>query len=253
MTLSLQNLSIGYSGTAIAPPINATMGGGTLCCLLGSNGAGKSTLLRTIGGFQPALGGSILINETDAATLTARQMSRQIGVVLTERIDVQGLCAEEVVEMGRSPYTNFFGRLQPEDLQIVNNAIEAISIDALRHRKMSTLSDGERQKVMIAKALAQETPIILMDEPTAFLDFPSKVDTMLLLRRLCHDMGKTILLSTHDLEMALQTADLLWLMTKDNGLQQGTPQQLSTDGALAQCFNTPHLRFNKETLSFQIL
>ncbi len=253
MTLSLQNLSIGYSGTAIAPPINATMGAGTLCCLLGSNGAGKSTLLRTIGGFQPALGGCILINDTDATMLTARQLSRQIGVVLTERIDVQGLCVEEVVEMGRSPYTNFFGRLQPEDLRIVNDAIEAISIDALRHRKMNTLSDGERQKVMIAKALAQETPIILMDEPTAFLDFPSKVDTMLLLRRLCHDMGKTILLSTHDLEMALQTADLLWLMTKDNGLQQGTPQQLSTNGVLARCFNTPHLRFDEEILSFHIL
>ncbi len=253
MTLNLQNLSIGYSGTAIAPPINATMGGGTLCCLLGSNGAGKSTLLRTIGCFQPALGGSILINDADVSTLTARQLSRQIGVVLTERIDMQGLRVEEVVEMGRSPYTNFFGHLTQDDKRIVDEAILAVGINALRQRRMSTLSDGERQKVMITKALAQQTPVILMDEPTAFLDFPSKVGTMLLLRRLCHELGKTILLSTHDLDMALQTADMLWLIDKERGLIQGTARQLADNGALTHCFNTPNLQFDKKTLTFHII
>ncbi len=253
MTLSLQNLSIGYSGTAIAPPINATMGGGTLCCLLGGNGAGKSTLLRTIGCFQPALGGNIIMDDTDVSTLTARQLSRHIGVVLTERIDAQGLRVEEVVEMGRSPYTNFFGRMMPEDKRMVDEAIQAVGIHALRHRRMSTLSDGERQKVMIAKVLAQETPVVLMDEPTAFLDFPSKVDTMLLLRHLCHDLDKTILLSTHDLELALQTADMLWLMNKARELEQGTAQQLAQSGALARCFNTPNLQLDKESLTFHII
>lgn len=252
MNYELNNLSIGYGKTVVAHGINTQLEAGKMTCLLGPNGAGKSTLLRTLSAFQRPLDGNMLLDGKSIDTLSAQELSRLIGVVLTDRIDVQGMTVRELVATGRSPYTNFWGALTSKDNQHIDQAIEQCGIQALVKRQSGTLSDGERQKVMIAKALAQQTPIILLDEPTAFLDFPSKVDTMLLLSRLAHEQQKAILISTHDLDLALQTADTLWLMAKDEQMQIGTPRQLADSGVLARFFHSPHVAFDSEALRFKV-
>ena len=258
MKIELRELVIGYPGHKVAGPLNATLHAGELCCLLGANGAGKSTLLRTLAAFQPSLSGQIFLEGKLLTDIPPRQLSTQIGIVLTDRIRTAGTTVRDMVAMGRSPYTNFWGRLTDEDYRHVDEAIRQVGIEALVDRQLATLSDGERQKVMIAKALAQQTPIILLDEPTAFLDFPSKVETMLLLSRLAHEMGKCIFLSTHDLDMALQTADRLWLMKKSaEGTEMkdvfavGTPRELVD--VLPQYFPSQHLQFDSQALRFNIL
>ena len=185
-TVILKNLSIGYctknDTRKVAESINASILQGELTCLLGANGVGKSTLLRTLSAFQPALDGEILVYNSLTSHLlpltsfSDKEVSRLIGVVLTEKPDIRNMSVRELVALGRSPYTGFWGTLHNEDWQVVDEAIDAVRISVLRDRMVHTLSDGERQKVMIAKALAQQTPIIFLDEPTAFLDFPSKVE-----------------------------------------------------------------------------
>ncbi|MBQ0050368.1 MAG: ABC transporter ATP-binding protein [Bacteroidales bacterium] len=266
----LSNLSIGYAKHTVHTGINAALPEGKLACLLGGNGAGKSTLLRTICGFIPPLDGSILFNHaelktpiSDAASLSPREMARLLSVVLTERIDIKSMTGRELIAMGRTPYTNFWGSLTATDKAIIDQCIENCHIEQLALRHVETLSDGERQKVLIAKALAQQTPYILLDEPTAFLDFPSKVDTMMLLRRIAHEENKSILVSTHDLDMALQCADQLWLMTQADEPQVeddhepccfkvGTPKELASDGTLTHFFRSPHLHFDPEALRFYV-
>ena len=217
-TLSFADLTTGYGDRVVSSGLTAGLCAGKVTCLLGPNGAGKSTLLRTLAGYQRALAGRM--DEISPETL---------GVVLTERTDAMGLSAREVVAMGRHPYTDYFGQLSPEDEQVVDKAMRLTHIEEFARRAFQSLSDGERQKVMIAKALAQETHIILMDEPSAFLDFPSKVELMLLLRNLAHNQGKAILLSTHDVGIALKTADMLWLM-HEGRMTIGTPQELQESG-----------------------
>jgi iron complex transport system ATP-binding protein len=255
----LHNLSIGYlakgNQKVVASGLNATINNGELTCLLGRNGIGKSTLLRTLSAFQPALEGEIVISSTQPpssiTSLTDKQLSRLIGIVLTEKPDVQNMTIEELVGMGRSPYTGFWGTLDDEDKKIVGEAIQLVGIENLQGRMVHTLSDGERQKVMIAKALAQQTPIIYLDEPTAFLDFPSKVETMQLLRRLALEEQKTIFLSTHDVELSLQLADKIWLMEPGH-LSVGTPRQLADEGALSRFIDHDGITFDKESLTIHI-
>ncbi len=219
-TILLQNLSIGYpKGKSVASNLNAEFESGKLSCLLGSNGIGKSTLLKTICGFLPPKNGNILIDNTDIVSLSSHDMAKITSVVLTVHPDADNFSAEEMVAMGRSPYTGFWGKLGNKDKMIVSQALTMVNINHLKGRKMQNLSDGERQKVMIAKALAQQTSVILLDEPTAFLDYPSKVEMMQLLHRLSSEMEKTILLSTHDLELAVAIADTLWQFD-NNGLKK---------------------------------
>ena len=180
-----------------------------------------------------------------------KELSRTIGVVLTEKPDIRNMSVRELVALGRSPYTGFWGTLHNEDWQIVDEAIDAVRIGVLRERMVNTLSDGERQKVMIAKALAQQTPIIFLDEPTAFLDFPSKVEMMQLLRRLAREAQKTIFLSTHDFELALQVADKLWLM-ETGGVSIGAPKELAQSGALARYVERPGITFDAQTLTVRV-
>ena len=228
VTIKVENLAIGYRGKhevkRVAEGISDTIHSGELTCLLGENGAGKSTLLRTLAGFQSALEGDISILGRNLADYGEKQLATVIGVVLTERSSVQNMTVEELVGMGRSPYTGFWGRLRPEDRAIVDSSLEMVGIASFRSRLVQTLSDGERQKVMIAKALAQETPIIFLDEPTAFLDYPSKVEILHLLHRLSREAGKTIFLSTHDLELVLRVTDRIWLMAKGKSVQIGLPE-----------------------------
>ena len=241
-TVKLTDVSIGYITRhgirTVAAGITAAIKQGELTCLLGRNGVGKSTLLRTLAGFQPRLGGSISIMNRQIDDYSDRQLAQTLSVVLTERPDVQQMTAIELVAMGRSPYTGFWGRLDKDDKQVVAEAIAQVGIGDLAHRQVTTLSDGERQKVMIAKALAQQTPIIYLDEPTAFLDYPSKVDTLMLLRRISRESQKTVFHSTHDLELALQVADRLWLMMPGGQLHIGSPRRLADEGVLSAFVET---------------
>lgn len=241
--IELKNLSTGYGRHTVSANLNATLQSGRLTCLLGPNGVGKSTLLRTLCGFQPPLEGRMELDGKDMAQLSRKEMSRSIGVVLTERPDVADMRASDMVALGRTPYTGFWGTLGTEDRNRVDEAMQLVGITHLAHRMIHTLSDGERQKVMIAKALAQQTPVILLDEPTAFLDFPSKVETMRLLHRLAHESGKTVFLSTHDLETAIQLSDDLWLLSAD-GLESGTADSLSADGSLERFVSCNGIRFD---------
>ena len=271
MTYELHSLTTGYRTSKgdrlVTRNITASLQAGELTCLLGPNGAGKSTLLRTLAAFQPPLDGTMMLDGRDLLEFSAQELATRIGVVLTERPNIRGMRVREMVAMGRSPYTGFWGGLSANDEQAVDEAIRQVGIGELERRMVHTLSDGERQKVMIAKALAQQTPVIFLDEPTAFLDFPSKVEMMLLLSRLARSMQKTIFLSTHDLELALQTADRLWLLGKTVGTQAesdggnrhdeeiiiGTPSELAASGALPRFFSGPGISFDAESLRFNIL
>lgn len=254
-TIRLENLAIGYrhgkDTTTVADGISASLQGSCLTCLLGANGIGKSTLLRTLSGFQPELSGSIYIDGREIGSYSKKELSRLIGVVLTTKPDVRNMSVSELVGLGRSPYTGFWGNLSDEDREIVAQSIELVGVTKLSERMIHTLSDGERQKVMIAKALAQQTPVIFLDEPTAFLDFPSKVDIMQLLKRLTRETGKTIFLSTHDMSLALQIADRIWLM-HDNEISIGTPRQLAEEKPLNDFIERDGIIFDKETLTIRI-
>lgn len=255
-TISIDNLSIGYktknNNKIVADGINATLPENKLTCLIGPNGAGKSTLIRTLAAFQPKLSGNIYIKGKEISEYTSKELSRLISVVLTAKPDVMNLSVTEIVSLGRTPYTGFWGTLNDNDKAVVEESMKLVGISHLANRMTGTLSDGERQKMMIAKALAQQTPLIILDEPTAFLDYPSKVETMLLLRRLCRETEKTIFMSTHDIELVLQTADMLWLMTRDKKLSIGTPRQLADEGALSEFIDRQEITFDKETMKIQI-
>lgn len=254
----LKNLSIGYTGKhssvkTVASGISVKIYSGCLNCLIGSNGVGKSTLLRTLSGFQKKLGGEIFIDGKEIETYTNKELARKISVVLTDRASLQNMTVRELVGIGRSPYTNFWGTLSAEDEAIVTRSINLVGIQPLAERMIQTLSDGERQKVMIAKALAQETPIIFLDEPTAFLDYPSKIEMMQLLHRLSRETDKTIFLSTHDLELVLQLADIIWLMEREHGLSVGTPRELADNGAITRFIDRHGIHFNTQSLNIQVI
>lgn len=227
MQITLSHLSVGYKiGHAVVSDINLTLQSGKLASLIGANGVGKSTLLKTLTGFLPKLEGSLLLDGKDISEFSQRALARQISIVLTQKPEVQNLTVEEIVGLGRSPYTGFFGKLHANDQQIVDESITAVGIQKLKNRMIQTLSDGERQKVMIAKALAQQTPVIFLDEPTAFLDFSSKVETFQLLQRMAHEMGKLVLLSTHDLELAVRFSDTL-LQVNGDGLRTVSNEEVT--------------------------
>lgn len=256
-TIRLDDLSIGYSikkhhTKEVASHIQATIRSGELTCLLGENGVGKSTLLRTLSAFQPKLGGHIWLLGREVESYTDRQLSRIISVVLTERCEIRNMTVRDLVGMGRSPYTGFWGRLSQNDWEVVDRSIRLVGIEVLASRMVHTLSDGERQKVMIAKALAQETPIIFLDEPTAFLDYPSKVEIMQLLYRLIQTTEKTIFLSTHDLDLALEIADKIWLMERKQGITAGTPEDLALSGRLKSFFSGRGVVFDDDSGLYRI-
>ena len=255
-TIKLRDLGIGYQTKqgvkTVAEHLNGAIRSGELTCLLGANGVGKSTLLRTLSAFQPKTAGEIIIEGRELDSYTDKELSRRIGVVLTEKPDVRNMSVRELVSLGRSPYTGFWGTYSKEDLQIVDEAIALVGIEALSQRMVHTLSDGERQKVMIAKALAQQTPVIYLDEPTAVLDYPSKVEVLQLLRRISRSAGKIIFLSTHDVELALQLADTIWLMSRGEEMAIGSPQQLAHEGILGRFIEREGITFDPETLTIRI-
>lgn len=251
-SIELKDVTTGYKHKPVTHDINAYLQAGELTCLLGPNGAGKSTLLKTLSAFIPPLSGDITIDGVNLRQISAGMLARSIAVVLTQRPSTMNMTVEELVAVGRSPYTSFFGGLRPADKEMVDRSINLVGIDDLRSRNVNTLSDGERQKALIAKALAQQTKIIFLDEPTAFLDYPSKVEIMKLLYTIAREEDKTVFMSTHDLELALQIADKIWLLDKERGLQIGIPEDLAYLGLLGEYFERGGLRFNYSTGLFEI-
>ena len=255
-TVELLDLAIGYrtkGGTKVtAKGLNGALFSGELTCLIGSNGIGKSTLLRTLSAFQPKLSGEALLAGKPVGSYTDAALSKLVSVVLTERVILNNTTLYELIEMGRSPYTGFWGRLSDGDREKIEEAIDLVRIRPLVTRQVHTLSDGERQKGMIAKALAQDTPVIFLDEPTAFLDFPAKVEMMQLLHRLSRETGKTIFLSTHDLELALQISDKIWLLDQYAGLHIGTPEDLALQGVFTDFFSYKGIVFDQRSGLFRI-
>ena len=252
ISIQLSDVTTGYQGKPVTRDINAYLQAGELTCLLGPNGAGKSTLLKTLSAFIPPLSGEITIEGVNIRKISASMLARSIAVVLTRRPATMNMTVEELVSIGRSPYTSFFGGLHENDREVVDKSIRLVGIDDLRTRNVNTLSDGERQKALIAKALAQQTRIIFLDEPTAFLDYPSKVEIMQLLYTIAREENKTVFMSTHDLELALQIADKIWLLDKERGLNIGIPEDLAYAGLLGDYFQRGGLKFNYTTGLFEI-
>lgn len=246
------NLRIGYvlkgqKHKVIHEGLDLQLRSGEVTCLLGLNGAGKSTLLRTLCGFQPPLGGDIRLLGNALSSYSQALFSLTVGVVLTEKTNAGGITVYELVSLGRHPYTGFFGQLKTKDRAIIEQSLEAAGIAHKARNYVSELSDGERQKAMIAKALAQQCPIILLDEPTAFLDVTSRIETMVLLHRLATEQQKAILLSTHDLDLAIQMGDCLWLQEKGRPMACGTPEDLILSGAFETFFGKEGIVFDPST------
>ena len=246
--ISAQDLCIGYrtgkKEKRVHEHLSFELHAGELTCLLGANGAGKSTLLRTLSASQPALEGDLLMMGKSLSDYSEKERSRTIGVVLTDKTFAGGLSVYELVALGRQPHTGFFGRLTKEDKRIVEEAMENVGIAHKAKSYTAELSDGERQKVMIAKALVQECPLILLDEPTAFLDVVSRIEIMHLLHRLAVEQNKAILLSTHDIEQALVLADKIWLLTKGKGLQCGVTEDIILNHHMDELFTHKDIRFD---------
>lgn len=257
IAVELNGITTGYrSGNeerVVSKDLNVCLHSGELTCMIGPNGAGKSTLLRTIARFQPALQGEVLLHGKKSDAYTADEMAKEVSVVLTDNSHIHDLTAFEVVAMGRMPYTGFWGRLSDADEKIVNQCIEWVGAENVAERNFQTLSDGERQRVMIAKAIAQQTPIVLLDEPTAFLYYPNKVAMMLLLRRLAHEMNKCILMSVHDIDLALQVADGILFMNADGNVISGRPADLSSDGTIERLVSSDNIGFDRGKRSFFVV
>lgn len=227
---------------------------GAFVCMIGGNGAGKSTLLRTLAGLQPAASGRVWLRGSDIATMSRRRLALTVGVVLTGQQRAYSPCmtVEELVALGRIPHTGFLGRLSRADRSEVEKAMQETGIAEMRERRIDTLSDGERQKAMIAKALAQEAPIVLLDEPTAFLDFPGKAEVFRLMRGMAGAGGRTVVAATHDIGTALHTADELWVLRRGEAPLCGTPRELALQGALDFMFERAGAAFNRETMTYTL-
>ncbi len=244
--LHTEGLSVGHGRSPVVEGIDMHIEAGEMIALIGVNGSGKSTLLRTLAGLRPALAGRVLIDGQPLATLTSMARARRIAVVLTGRPMVGLLDVRTLVSLGRQPWTGHMGKLSADDLRKVDEAMACTGTAVFAERGMDMLSDGERQKVMIARALAQGTPMLLLDEPTAFLDLVNRVQVMRLLRSIAHDLGRGVLLSTHDLRTALDLADRIALL-HGGRMWVGTPEVALKDGVLAAAFQGEGLTFDART------
>ena len=251
--LEATNLSVGYgkdaSATVVAEGINFVLNQGEFALILGCNGAGKSTLLRTLSSVQHPLSGEVKICGENIFETSPRELAQRVSAVFTDKTLAGGLLVEEVVALGRYPYTGFFGKIGKEDMEMVQSSLSLVGMADKSKKYLSQLSDGERQKIMIAKALAQQTPLIILDEPTAFLDLPSRIEILYLLKRLTQEENKTILLSTHDVEQSLSVADKL-LLIKSGEFKFKTAEDAIESGEVASLFEERGIVFDKDTGRF---
>lgn len=253
--LSTQNLSIGYASKKdciqVSENINIALQKGKFVCLIGKNGIGKSTLLRTLSKTQKALAGEIFIEEKNLHQINHSDLAKKMSLVLTEKIPESQLTVYELIALGRQPYTNWLGKITLEDSKIIENAISLTGIHDLIHKKNYELSDGQLQKVMIARALSQDTPIIVLDEPTAHLDLHHKIEVFKLLQTLVKKTNKTVILSTHEVNLSLNIADELWIMLPNEFLT-GTTEYHLKENNLEKLFSTDQIEFNAGLKQFTI-
>ncbi len=249
-------LSIGYTKdkktTLVQRNLNLELRRGEMVCLIGPNGSGKTTLLRTLAGLQKTLKGDVMIENKNISEFSPQQKALQIALVLTDKVQIENATVKDIVTLGQHPYTHWIGGLTPEGRRKVDEAIQMVHLEKKAGHYLNELSDGERQRVMIAKALAQDTPLILLDEPTAHLDLPNRVEVMLLLHRLAHKTQKAIILSTHELDLALQAADRIWLMSQTEGVISGVPEDLVIDGSFNRVFESEAYYFNTTNGNFSM-
>jgi iron complex transport system ATP-binding protein len=260
MGLRLQELSVGYrslrrwpssgSDAVVLPKVSALAPRGAVTAVLGPNGAGKSTLLRTIIGLQPLLGGTVLLDSTDLIALPPRERARRAAVVLTDRVDVGLLTAYEVAELGRHPHRSLTSRMSEHERGLIMESLTRLHADSLASKRFAELSDGQRQRVLLARALVQEPELLILDEPSSYLDIGARVDLMSLLHQVARDRQMPVVISTHEVELALRTSDQIWLI--DAGvLIQGTAEELIRSGAIGRVFETANTRFDAATRTFQ--
>jgi len=251
--LVLQDIQAGYAGFrgAVLRDLQISVEPGTFVCVLGRNGVGKSTLMRTIAGLQPALAGLCVLDGKPVSRMSAVERARKVAVVLTERPFSPGLTVHDVIALGRQPFTGWLGRLRRADLGYIDWAISATGIQALSSRFFDSLSDGERQRAMIARAIAQDPLLMVLDEVTAYLDLPGRVEVMTLLRQQAREKNLVVLLSSHDLDLSLQLADQVWLIDRGT-LSVGTPQDLIHNGIIGQAFDTASVVFSRELGRFTL-
>ncbi len=251
--LDIKNGSFGYRGrkseTVLLRETNLQLRNGELVCLIGRNGSGKSTFLRTVMKLIPLLGGEITMMGIDLRSSHHSTIARTCAFVPTELVNAGEMTVRELVELGRYPYTNWLGKLMPRDLLAVDGAVDAVGLRELTERKVEEISDGEKQRSMIARTLAQKTALMLLDEPSAFLDIPGKYEITSLLRKLCNS-GHSVVFSTHDLNLAIRFADKIWLIDHDH-IVQGAPEDLILSGIIGRLFDSDRVRFDMNTGDFQ--
>jgi iron complex transport system ATP-binding protein len=251
--LSFDSLKIGYvSGkneNVLLPPLTASAKSGELIALIGRNGIGKSTLLRTLTGLQQPLGGEIFYNGKNIRDYSRMELAQEVGYISTEIVKVSNMSVYDLVALGRFPHTNWIGKIEKKDHEVIMDALKKISMEHYHRKFVSELSDGERQKTMIARILAQDTGVMIMDEPTAFLDVAGKYEILQLMHKLSNNSGKTIIFSTHDLQMAISQSDKIWLVL-DSKLIEGAPEDLIIAGAFDHLFNSSTVVFNSEDATF---
>jgi iron complex transport system ATP-binding protein len=253
--LTTSNLSVGYSSKkeikTIATHINLNLKKGELIALIGANGIGKSTLLRTLIGIQPPLSGNIILNGININEYDSISFAQNLSIVLTEKLPPSNLTVFEIIALGRQPYTNWFGNLSDNDISKINEAMELTQITSLAEKKHYEISDGQLQNVLVARALAQDTPLIILDEPTTHLDLLHKISLFKLLKKLAKETKKCILFSTHDIDMAIQISDEMIIMTDENVVQD-QPCNFISKGNFETLFKNEHIAFDSEKGKFII-
>ena len=249
--IRLNDLTIGYGRRILLQHASATIPAGELVALVGRNGTGKSTLLRAIAGLGERLGGEIRLDGHSLETLSPQQLATTVSFVTTERVRIPNLRCEDVVALGRAPYTNWIGRMQQADRDIVSRSLSLVGMSSFARKTMDRMSDGECQRILIARALAQDTPVILLDEPTAFLDLPNRYELASLLRRLAHEEGKCIFFSTHDLDVALGLCDATALIDTPT-LHCMSAADMAASGHIERLFAGAGISFDPATLTIRL-
>lgn len=252
INIELIDLDIGYDDKIVVKGINFTAKTGQMICLLGPNGAGKTTLLRTISGHLPPISGSVLLNGKHINKINRRDLARDLSVVFTEQTEPGMFTAYEMVSLGRHPYTGFFGKLTNTDKGIVKESMEMVNCYDLRHRYFSTLSDGEKQKVMIARALCQRPMVMILDEPTSHLDVKNKVDVLTILRKMSRDTGITSIISLHDVDLALKTCDVVILVGENRIIDWGSPEDVINADTITSLYNIKNAGYNHKMGSLEL-
>lgn len=248
--LEAKNLSVGYEKKSILTNLDLKISKGEMICLMGPNGSGKSTLLKSLVGILPFLSGEVQINGSRLDKIKKEELSKIVSIVLTNKGNVQGLTVEDVVRLGRFPHTNRFGKIQKSDRRIIKESIETLDLESIRGNLISELSDGQVQKVFIARALAQDTDLIILDEPTTYLDIANKMELMSTLSRISKEKGKTLLFSSHDWELALEMCPKAWLLDNSGKITMGAPEEFLYSGVMQKLFMNEKFFLNNKSGRF---